>query len=287
MLGRFYLCVVSVSILAPTLAGATAFVNRTDPDLAAAAPVIVQVTVTAADAAPAGPRPADDFTVQVDRVLQGTVPEGSLVVRVPGGAAMAGTGAARLVVQGAPVLRAGERALLFLAPAADGSYRVVDLALGVFHEVEVSGRLLAVRDLSELAELVPGSPLGLIPPPGTMAVAMAGAGTAAEAPRDLDGFMTWLAARAAGEPAPADYQVELGAAEREALARQMAGARAAATGVADLPGATAEAAAPGAPAGGLAWKLQSLCQFSANNGEVSSALRCTAMTWLRPGMGAI
>jgi hypothetical protein len=249
---RFYLSVLALSIFAPTHAGATAFVSLTDPDLAAAAPVIVRVTVIAADAAPAGPRPATDFTVQVERVVQGTVPGSSLLVRVPGGAAPAGTGAARLVVQGAPVLRAGERAVLFLTPAADGSYRVVDLALGVFHEVEAGGRLLAVRDLSDLAELAPGSTLGLIPPPGSTV----GAGTAAEAPRDLDGFLSWLAARAAGEPAAGDYQVALGAAEREALARDMASVHQTVLGVADLAGAAGDAAVAGAPLANLAWTLR-------------------------------
>ena len=41
------------------------------------------------------------------------------------------------------------------------------------------------------------------------------------------------------------------------------------------------------PAGGRAWKLQSVCQFSANSGAVSWAVRLMAMTWSRPAIGAM
>ena len=40
------------------------------------------------------------------------------------------------------------------------------------------------------------------------------------------------------------------------------------------------------PSGGRTWKLQSVCQFSAKSGDVSSAARRIAMTCSRPGIGA-
>jgi hypothetical protein len=55
---------------------------------------------------------AVDHLVKVERVLQGSVPGTSLIVRVP-------------AAQRSPALRPGERAVLSLAPARDGSFRLL------------------------------------------------------------------------------------------------------------------------------------------------------------------
>jgi hypothetical protein len=175
------LSILTLSLVAPKTLSASLFVAASDQRLAQRAPVIAEVTVAAGELSPATPvagRPATDYLVEVERLLKGAVPGSTLVVRVPGGAPPAGTGAAGLKVWGAPSFRAGERAVLLLAANADGSYRIVDLALGAFHEVAWEGRRLAVRDLSELTRLLPGSPLAQAP--------------AADVPRDLERFVAWL-----------------------------------------------------------------------------------------------
>jgi hypothetical protein len=241
-----------LSLLVPAAATATTYVAATDAWLARRAAVVAEVTVAAADPSPASSRPATEYTVQIERLLLGSPAGSTLLVRVPGGGPVAGTSAPGLKVWGAPVLRRGERAVLFLAPNPDGSYRVAGLALGAFHVVERAGRRLAVRDLSELTRLVPGTggagaPLGL---------EQAGAGLAGEAPRDLERFAAWLGDGAGGTGTgarqAAAYEVALSAGERAALAWQ-------------VRGAAAPAAAPGvgAPGSGGAPSLSGIAVASA------------------------
>jgi hypothetical protein len=70
----------------------------------------VEVTVSGVERAPTR-EPATDYLVNVERLIQGSIPGTSLIVRVPGG--------------GLPGLRTGQRTVLFLAPAADGSFRLL------------------------------------------------------------------------------------------------------------------------------------------------------------------
>ncbi len=77
---------------------------------AASPAVVVEVVVEDVESAPADVR-ATDYLVTVERVLQGGVPGSSLIVRVPAGRQISG-------------LRAGGRAILSLAPARDGSFRL-------------------------------------------------------------------------------------------------------------------------------------------------------------------
>jgi hypothetical protein len=224
------LSVLALSLLVPGSLRASLYVAAGDQRLAQRAPVIAEVTVAAGELSPATPvagRPATDYLVEVERLLKGAVPGSTLVVRVPGGPPPAGTAAAGLRVWGAPSFRPGERAVLLLAPNADGSYRIVDLALGAFHEVAWEGRRLAVRDLSELTRLLPGAPLALA--------------AAADVPRDLERFVAWLTrlsqlsdgargGAAASATEPADYLLR---------------------GVPPLYGRSAQAA-PAGPAGSVA-----------------------------------
>jgi hypothetical protein len=192
-------------------AAATSVVLGSDGELADQAPVVVEAMVLATvpslpgSAAGASTAPTTDYLLRVERVLKGSVPAGTgpVRLRVLGGP---GPDGMTLKIWGSPDLKAGERVLLFLVgPGADGSYRPLHLAVGVFHQVETaaagpdgrSAGLLAVRDLSEMTVVDAGGGLN----PGTVQV------------RDYARFVQWLADRAGGEERPADYQLELPAAD--------------------------------------------------------------------------
>ena len=95
-------------------------------------------------------RPATDYLMRIERVLKGEVAAGSLVVRVPGGFTPDGR---ELRLYGAPRFQAGERALLFLGPERDGSYRILQFLQGAFHRARLAGRDVAYRDESEVQRL--------------------------------------------------------------------------------------------------------------------------------------
>ena len=117
-----------------------------DETLADQAAVIAAVRVTDFGPAPARAGIATDYLVEVDEVVKGDLPGSTVVVRVPGGEM---EGNFEMRVSGAPRFARGERALLFLVPDRDGSYGVLHLLLGAFHEVHRAGRTLARRDLGE------------------------------------------------------------------------------------------------------------------------------------------
>jgi hypothetical protein len=148
--------------------------------------------VEVADVAPAtvAGRPATDSTVQVERLLAGGPLGGTLVLRLPGGEGPDGVG---LTVWGAPRFHPGDRALLFLAQRADGTFEPLHLMLGAFHELRLAGRRLALRDLGGASEvrLVPGAPAAI--------------GADADRLRDLDRFADWIVERSAGREPEADY----------------------------------------------------------------------------------
>jgi hypothetical protein len=175
--------------LATRPALATSFVMISDQALADQAAVVVDVTVVGAEAAhDYGRIPATDYRVEVERVLKGAVDGGVLVVRVPGGVDSAsGLG---LRIFGAPRFAAGERALLFLRPAGDGTYRILHLMLGAFHGRRLAGKTVALRDLSEAHEVeLPGRD-------------EAGDG---DALRDFAAFSDWVEERAEGRSASRGY----------------------------------------------------------------------------------
>jgi Matrixin len=174
--------------LLPALpARATSYVPMTDAALVDQAPVIAVVQVQGSGSAPGGGRPATHYAVRVERVLKGALAPGlEIAVRVPGGARADGVG---LRIWGAPRFQEGERALLFLSPGMDGSYAIVHLMLGAFHEVRAGGHRLALRNLSE-----------------ARAVVRPGEARPEEALRDFDRFAGWIADRVRGARAPADYR---------------------------------------------------------------------------------
>jgi hypothetical protein len=158
---------------------ATTYTMMPDGALVDQAAVVVDVRVSSASSAPLVGQPATDYLVEVQRVLKGNVPGSAVVVRVPGGVDPQGLG---LKIWGAPEFAEGERALLFLRPAKDGTYRILHLMLGAFHARPAGGRTLALRDLSGAHDIDAKSETldGM------------------DAVRDLDAFSGWVADRAAG-----------------------------------------------------------------------------------------
>ena len=130
-----------------------------------------------------------DYSFDVEEVLKGFVPGGTIAVRQPGGLLPGGI-AGR--VQGLPMLAEGDRVLLFLDPLAD-AYRPVEYALGIFFEVRTAQGPLLMREPSLHGE---------VPAPADAAAADR---ARARLPRDSAGFRRWIADRAAGVERPADY----------------------------------------------------------------------------------
>lgn len=99
----------------------------TDEALVEQSPVIVFATVEYTELAPVGY--FTDASVRVEQVLKGRT-DSLLVVRQQGGFAD-GRGSK---VMGLPMLREGNRTLLFLVPGEDGVHRTVGMGLGIFFE---------------------------------------------------------------------------------------------------------------------------------------------------------
>ena len=178
-----------VSLLVALPASATSYVPMTDEALVDQAPVIAVVEIQGSGSGQEGPRPFTAYRTRVQKVLKGALASGLVVtVRVPGGLRADGRA---LRIWGAPRFTPGERALLFLFPRLDGTYSIANLMLGAFHEVRAGGQSLAVRRLSEARAIVrPGEP------------------QPAEPIRDFDRFVRWIADRARGMRAPAEYRVD-------------------------------------------------------------------------------
>jgi len=193
--------VTALLLAGASVASATTYVPVSDPNLADQAAAVARVKVISADAGPASLAPATDYLVEVDELVKGYLPGSTVVVRVPGGVRADGFG---LKVFGAPEFQPGEEAVLFLQPAADGTYGILHLMLGAFHAQRVGNEQIAVQDLSEAHRL------------GTTG------GSEEKAVRDLDRFTSWLADRAAGVKRPADYWMERPAAGRGSLDKEYA-----------------------------------------------------------------
>jgi hypothetical protein len=202
----------SLASLASPLAAST-FVPVPDGALADQAALIAEVTVES-ERPYVPPVPsraaanviATDYRVRVDRLIKGTAPEERLTVRVPGGTRANGLSA---TLWGAPRFTPGETLLLFLEARPDGSYRVLHLFLGAFHLAATRTAMVALRSFAGATELRLGT--------GRAGTAGGGeargeAGSAnLDRPRHYLRFVAWLAARAAGTTATADYFVALAA----------------------------------------------------------------------------
>ncbi len=140
--------------LAGSPLAATSYVMVSDEALVDGSQVAAVVRVESVDRAAGvrnGGAPVTEYVVRIEEMLKGEIPAGgTTVVRVPGGIGRDGMS---LKIYGAPRLHDGERALLFLEPTADGTYRTKHFLLGAFREVQDGGRRLAVRNLNEAREL--------------------------------------------------------------------------------------------------------------------------------------
>ncbi len=187
--GRSPSILAAIAILVAPAAQALVYVMPTDEAMVDRSPVIVFGEIIAAEPAPVEGIPSTDFMFQVEDVLKGFVPGGTIVVRQPGGI---GAGGMAARVMGLPGLLEGDRVLLFLDPV-EGVYRTAELALGMFFEVEAAGRTLLMRESSlHWAAPVPGD-------------ARSNERVRARLPRHAEPFRRWIADRAAGREQPADY----------------------------------------------------------------------------------
>lgn len=169
-------------------ASATTFVRVSDADLADQAPVIVEAVVRGFDYTMTTNMPMTDYQVEVSRVVRGDLPGSAVVVRVHGGRTADGY---ELEIFGAPRFAENDRVLLFLKPAADGSYRILHVLQGSFRVVENEGRAYAVRDFGMADE-----------------IEIEGRSLENERPRELEKFRNWIADRSSGNARPADYYAE-------------------------------------------------------------------------------
>ena len=117
------IAVLLAALLAPA-GHTTTYVIPADADFLADTPLVLYGVVEYTMVVP-GQSNTDAF-VRVDRILKGSVSGSVVRVRQVGGN---GT-----IVMGLPMLRKGDRTLLFLYPAEAGVYRPVDMGLGVFFE---------------------------------------------------------------------------------------------------------------------------------------------------------
>jgi len=148
--GARRLLLAAAVCLAAAPAGATSYVMLGDPALVADSALAVEARILSVDPAPGTRLPAQDYMIEVERVLAGEATGRNLVVRVPGGRSASGI---VWQVDGVPRFGVGERVLLFLHPLPEGTWGVRHLMLGAFHEVVADGERLFVRDLSEAREL--------------------------------------------------------------------------------------------------------------------------------------
>lgn len=183
--------VVVALLVAAAPAIATTYMMVDDADLLGQAGLVVDAQVVAVEPASISGRPATDYTVEIERLIAGSAPGTTLIVRVIGGIRPDGLG---LQVWGVPRMAAGDRAILFLVPQNDGTFGILHLLLGTFLRSQVPGvPPLAIRNLSEATEVA--AP-GAAPDPRR------------HQPRDYDAFSAWLADRAEGIEREADYFVE-------------------------------------------------------------------------------
>jgi hypothetical protein len=183
---RLVLPLLALPLLLRQPAAATTYKMMPDSALADQAAVVAEVKIVDVSGAPLDGQPATDYLVEVDRVVKGNLPGSTVVVRVPGGVDPQGLG---LKIWGAPQFAAGEQALLFLRPAKDGTYRILHLMLGAFHQRTAGGRAVALRDLSGAHDI------------GAKSLAEEGD----DAVRDFSRFADWVADRAAGVPNAAGF----------------------------------------------------------------------------------
>ncbi len=142
--GLLLIALVAALVAAP--AAATTVVPMRTRELVASSVAAVrgQVTAIASAADPASGAIATYVTLLVDEVLFGPLTQGELILREQGGA----VGAREEWIFGSPEYRRGERVLVFLSLAADGSLHTTGLAMGKYTLHDAPGGARATRDLA-------------------------------------------------------------------------------------------------------------------------------------------
>jgi hypothetical protein len=175
----------SILVLAATGAEATSYVLVSDQNMVDQSPAIVRVRID--DRVTGTGAAATQYRATVLEALKGSVgPE--ITLSVPGGTNAAGM---TWHVFGAPRFAADDEALLFVRWRDDATYGIEQLMLGAFHERNLDGQRVAVRNLAEATQL------GRAP------------GATQERARSLEAFSDWIRDRVAGVDRPADYFVEI------------------------------------------------------------------------------
>lgn len=170
--------------LAPA-ATATVVVLPDDETLADRAAAVVLAEVAAV--VPLGDRAATDLVLADVETLAGTAVGEAAIVRLPGGVDAQGRG---LVIAGLRPPLAGDRLLLFLDRGEAGTYRPIELMLGMFRVEDHGNGPVAHRELGGV-RLLPRAD---------------GRGTA-DAPRDVSAWRAWLGDRDRGIVRSKDYFV--------------------------------------------------------------------------------
>lgn len=182
----------AAGVLLAAQAAATLYVMVPDEAMLSRSEVVVYGEVLESRPAALTQRIETDHLLRVEDVIRGSVAGRTVVVRQHGGVRPDGRAAG---VHGVPMLRPGDRVLLFLDRGEDGVYEVVELGLGMFFEVPggPGERPLLVRRIDEQAAIeLPNDPL-------------AAERGRARLPRDAGSFRGWLRGRARGVERPADY----------------------------------------------------------------------------------
>ncbi len=190
---RPVLALVLFLALVPSGASAMTYIPVADGPLADSAELIVRARLDAGEVTAKSGRVTTDYDVTVLSVVKGSFPGSRLVVRIPGGIDLDRGHAVEIF--GTPSFRPEANALLFLRTNGDGTYRILHLAQGAFHEALLEGRRYLRRDLTEASEMV-----------------LEGKGKASfrqgsDRVRDAEAFEGWLQDRVRGVERPADYFV--------------------------------------------------------------------------------
>lgn len=158
-------------------AQATSYVPMQDEALLAQTPVVVAGQIAAVRETRVGGRSYTDYDVAIERIAKGQVGSGTITVRVPG--SLEGRNGPRF--HGAPRYSRNERGAWFLEPRTDGTYGVMQLMLGAFHErPTTTGQPVLVRELDEVHPLVTAKSTEV-----------------REGPRSREGFLGWIERRSA------------------------------------------------------------------------------------------
>lgn len=180
-------CVLTL-LAAP--AGATTIVVPTDGQLIAKSPLIVRATVVRSTPIDRGAAIWTETILQVDEAIKGQAPA-VITVREPGGT----LGDRITKIYGSPEYSAGESVLAFLTPTPRNDYQTVDMFIGRFEEARaVDGTPLWVRDAADPRVDLLGADLKPLPE--------------SKLHRNARRFESFVAARAAGRAASADYFVD-------------------------------------------------------------------------------